>query len=138
MYRVRVVSEIAASLTVITENEATYLAEGFRKLAGVSVHVVSRSSGRTASGITGDNGTIVFANLTEDLYEVVAQKLEHKSYRQEILLVNPGMTILAFLQTEAVSYTFSVVPVPILDKYVVEVKTSFRTNGTFVCYSNRK
>jgi hypothetical protein len=131
-YRVRVVSDIAASLTVITEDEATYFAEGSPKLAGVSVRVVSRSSGRTASGITGENGTIVFGNLTEDVYEVVAQKLEHKSYRQEILLVSPGVTVLAFLQTEVVSYTFSVVPVPILDKYVVEVETSFKTNGTLL------
>ena len=131
-YRVEVVSNVAASLTIISQNEATFFAEGAPNLAGVQVRVVSRSSGRTASGITSENGTIVFGNLTEGVYEVVAQNLEHKSYRREILLVSPGMTLLAFLQTEVVSYTFTVVPVPIVDKYIVDVTTTFKTNGTLL------
>lgn len=34
---------------------------------------------------------------------------------------------MAFLVAEVVSYTFTVLPVPILDSYIVEVETSFET-----------
>jgi hypothetical protein len=96
---------------------------------GADVMVRSLTVGTTFSNVTDGNGTAVFDDLVEDIYEITAQKLGHEAFRREIFLSAPGMTVQAFLQTRAVSYTFSVVPVPVFDKYVVQVETSFTTNG---------
>jgi hypothetical protein len=127
--RATIVSTVSASLTVIAENEATYFDASTPHLVGASVRVRSLTVGTTFSNTTDGNGTTVFDGLVEDMYEITAQKLGHEAFRREIFLSAPGMTVQAFLQTQAVSYTFSVVPVPVFDKYHVEVKPSFTTNG---------
>ena len=127
-YRATVVSDIPASLTVVSQNEATFFDSSAPNLPGVEVRIRSLTTGTTLSGTTDTNGTLIFPDLVEDLYEVTAQKLGHSSFRTETLLVAPGQTVSAFLQYEVVSYTFSVVPVPVLDKYVIEVETTFKTD----------
>jgi hypothetical protein len=127
--RATVVSTISASLTVVAVYEGTYFDASRPNLVGADVMVRSLTVGTTFSNVTDGNGTAVFDDLVEDIYEITAQKLGHEAFRREIFLSAPGMTVQAFLQTRAVSYTFSVVPVPVFDKYVVQVETSFTTNG---------
>jgi len=112
---------------VVTTNEATYFAEDKPNLEGVDVRVRSLTVGTTQRGTTDTNGTITFAELFEDFYEIVAQKKNHATFRKQIFLQAPGETYEAFLQYEAVSYVFSVVPVPVTDTYEIVVETTFTT-----------
>ncbi len=126
-YRILVIPSEAAELVVVTTNEATYFAEDKPNLEGVDVRVRSLTVGTTQRGITDANGTITFAELFEDFYEIVAQKKNHATFRKQIFLQAPGQTYEAFLQYEAVSYVFSVVPVPVTDTYEIIVETTFTT-----------
>jgi hypothetical protein len=126
-YDITIVSSAPASLTIITRNEASYFAAEKPNLADALVRVRSLTTGVSYSNTTGPNGTLVFDDLVEDMYEVVAQKLGHKSFRRQIYLVSPGQTMIAFLQFQAVSYTFTVVPVEIVDKYIIDVQADFET-----------
>ena len=71
------------------------------------------------------DGTVVIPNLFEGSHEIHAQKFSHSSFRRSIFLETPGTAVEAFLQFEAVSYTFSVVKVPVSDQYEIVEETKF-------------
>jgi len=126
-YRATVVSMVQASLTVITENEATYFGEGNPYLADVTVRVRSLTNGDSITLDSGPDGNVTFPDLVEDLYEVSCQKLGHAPFRTTIALAAPAQTVVAFLAAEVVSYTFTVQPVPIVESYIIEIETTFET-----------
>lgn len=126
-YRSTVVSTVQASLTVVTENEATYFDESQPNLADANVRVRSLSEGTTMSASSGLFGNVTFPDLVEGIYEITVQKLKHRSFRSTIVLESPGQTVLAFLQAEVVSYTFTVIPVEVVDSYVIEIESTFET-----------
>jgi hypothetical protein len=126
-YRVTAVSSVPAVLTIVTQNEATFFSDEKPNLAYVDVRVRSLSIGTVHRGNSGANGTIHFTDLVEDFYEITAQKLGHSSARTTVFLESPGDLVEAFLQYEAVSYTFSVVPIEVVDKYEIVVETTFKT-----------
>ena len=126
-YKIQVIPSEAAELTVVTTNEATYFADDTPNLDNVDIRVRSLTVGTVYRGNSGVNGTITFTDMYEDFYEITAQKRSHATFRKKIFLTAPGQTYEAFLQYEAVSYVFSVVPVPVTDTYEIIVETSFKT-----------
>ena len=69
-YRATVVSTVPASLTVITQNEASYFAEGLPNLANATVRVQNLVKGTSVTASSGPNGTVEFSDLTEGPYEI--------------------------------------------------------------------
>jgi hypothetical protein len=126
-YRIVVAPSVPAVLTIITQNEATFFSDEKHNLENADVRVRSLSLGSVYRGNSGSNGTIVFDNLLEDFYEIIVQKQSHGAFRKTVFLEAPGQIVEAFLQFEAVSYTFSVVPIPVTDKYEIIVETTFTT-----------
>lgn len=106
----------------------TFLSEEKLNLDNVDVRVRSLSVGTVYNGNSGVNGTIVFDDLVEDFYEITAQKLSHATFHTTIFLESPGDLVEAFLQYETVSYTFSVVPIAVTDKYEIIVEATFTTS----------
>lgn len=126
-FRATIVSSIPVNLTIVTQNEATFLSEEKPNLAFVSLKVRSLLLGDVYNLDSGPNG-IVTLTLKEGYYEIYAQKLEHRSFRRTIFLESPGTTIGAFLEYQAVSYTFTIVEVPVVDRYEIVTKTTFKTS----------
>lgn len=133
-YRILVIPSQAAAMTVITTNEASYFSDDKPNLDNVDVRVRSLTVGTVYRGNSGPNGTIVFEDLYEDFYELTAQKAYHSTFRKKIYLTAPGQTYEAFLQYEAVSYVFSVVPIPVTDTYEIVVETTFKTRKFNWCH----
>ena len=77
-YRATIVSSIPANLTIITQNEATFLSEEKLNLDDVNVRVRSLLLGTTYNANSGPNGTVTIMDLVEGYYEIYAQKLEHR------------------------------------------------------------
>lgn len=125
-YRITVVSSTSTVLTVITQNEASFFSDNKPNLGFVDVRVLSMTTGIVFNENTGENGTIIL-NLMEDIYEITAQKASHSTFRRTVFLRTPGQTVEAFLQFDAVSYTFTVITVPVTDKYEIIVETTFTT-----------
>jgi hypothetical protein len=138
-YRITVVPSIPAVLTIVTQNEATFFSPEKPNLDYVDIRVRSLTLGTVVRDNSGPNGTIVFNDLLEDFYEVTAQKAQHGTFRKTIFLQAPGQLLDAFLEFEAVSYVFSVIQVPVTDKYEIVVETTFTTrrfNLFSVCSCN--
>lgn len=133
-YRILVIPSEDASLTVVTTNEATYFSDDKPNLDDVDVRVRSLTVGTVHRGNSGPNGTITFPDLYEDFYELTAQKAYHSTFRKKIYLTAPGQTYEAFLQYEAVSYVFSVLPIPVTDTYEIVVETTFKTRKFNWCH----
>jgi hypothetical protein len=78
-------------------------------------------------GNSGTNGTIILTNMVDDFYKTIAQKLGHKTFTRQIFVQSPGQTVEAFLSLESISYTFCVVPIPVVDRYKIIVESTFTT-----------
>ncbi len=126
----RALSEAKGDLVVRCEDEYTYFASGTPPLAGCTVKVCDPLTGvETASGVSGADGVVSFPALREGYYRIKASAEKHGGFDQTIF-VKPGVTneISAFLQRQTVTYTWSVVPTEILDRYRIVIETEFETN----------
>ena len=127
-YRVTSISSFSTNLTIVTQNEASFFSIGQPNLDDVDVTVTSLTGGATVfTGNSGMNGSITITGLVEDFYKVIARKPRHKTFTRNVVLKVPGQTVRAFLSFEPVSYTFYVVPIPVVDKYKIIVESTFTT-----------
>lgn len=126
----RALSDAKGDLIVHCEDEYTYFASGTPPLAGCTVKVCDPLNGaETASGISGADGVVSFPALREGYYRIKASADKHGGFDRTIF-VTPGVTneISAFLQRQTVTYTWSVVPTEIQDRYKIVIETEFETN----------
>ncbi len=128
-YRFRALSDQMGQLIVRTEDEYTYYASGNPPLAGATVRVIDALTRLTVGTLVSDaNGIADFGPLREGYYEIEATAGQHATYRATHL-IQPGTpnNIQAFLSRETVSYTWTVVPIQIEDRYKVTIDTTFET-----------
>ncbi|VDI42819.1 deleted in malignant brain tumors 1 protein [Mytilus galloprovincialis] len=72
-------------------------------------------------------GTILFENIYEDRYTVYAKAEGHSTY-SAIIIATPYTTIRdIFLQRTAVTYTWTVTPTTVEDKYEITLDSTFET-----------
>lgn len=128
-YRFRTVSDGIGSLRVVAEDEYTYFTAGSPRLTNALVRVTDALSGLpVATNRTEADGSIVFTNLTEAYYIVDVSADAHSSYRQSAFVASGDTTnVVAFLQRQTVSYTFTVVPTTVEDRYKFEIESTFET-----------
>src|SRR5262249_42544239 len=98
-------------------------------LAGATVTVVDAFTRETvASGVTGADGTLTLVDLPEGTYDYEV-KADHHDANRAALTVIAGTTVqhTIFLRSAQVTYNWSVVPVPVEDRYRVVIENTFRT-----------
>lgn len=126
----RALSEAKGDLLITAVDELTYYAVGTPNLAGANVivrDVVARTN--VAVGITDTNGQFSVSQLPEGYYELEITADRHTTYRQTHL-IQAGQTnsISAFLSRQVVTYTWTVEPIEIEDRYSITVQTTFETD----------
>ncbi len=125
----RAISLAVGDLAIEAVDEYTYYAEGSPRLAGATVVVRDPVTRETvATGITDANGKFLAARLREDHYEIEVTADKHATYKATHLL-KAGITnnIQTFLSRQVVSYTWTVEPVTIEDRYKITIDTTFET-----------
>lgn len=125
----RALSEARGDLLITAVDELTYYGTGSPNLAGATVTVRDAAAQtNVASGITATNGQFFVNQLQEGYYEIELTADKHTTYRQTRLLV-AGQTneVSAFLSRQVVSYTWTVEPIEIEDRYKITVETTFET-----------
>ncbi|MCP5527995.1 MAG: cadherin-like domain-containing protein [Verrucomicrobiales bacterium] len=125
----RAISEAVGDLLVTAVDELTYYAEGSPKVAGATVSVRDPVTGaEVAGGVTDVNGEFFTAGLPEGYYEIEVTAAKHTSYQATHLLA-PGETnaIQTFLSYQTVTYSWTVEPIEVEDRYRVEIETTFET-----------
>ncbi len=125
----RAISEAIGDLRLTAVDELTYYAEGSPKLVGASVVVRDPvTQAEVARGLTDANGELFAAGLAENYYEIEVTAEKHSVYRGTHLVV-PGEVneVRAFLSRQTVTYSWTVEPIEIEDRYHIEIETTFET-----------
>ncbi len=110
-------------------DQYTYYMPNAPKVSGAQVVVKQYYTGAVvAQGITDSSG-IFAATVPEGSYRVVVEKDKHLPY-SNTLIVNPSDTTRAeaFLNYQAITYTWTVVPTAVQDQYTVTLTSKFETH----------
>jgi len=128
-FNFRAVSVAVGDLVVDAVDEFTYYAEGAPHLAGATVTVRDAvAQTNIVIGITDTNGLFAVSNLNEGYYDVEVTAEKHTSYlRTHLVQAAKINQVQPFLSRQTVSYSWTVEPVEIEDRYKIVIDTTFET-----------
>jgi large repetitive protein len=129
-FRIETVSDAMGKMIIDATDEYTYNTASAPHLAGAKVVVKLPYSGViVAEGLTNAAGLFEIPSINEGYYTVTVSADKHNPYQNNIL-VNPSKTttVNAFMQYQAVTYTWEVVPTTVTDEYNVSLVAQFETN----------
>ena len=126
-FNFRALSEARGDLRITAVDELTYYAVGAPNLAGARVTVrdaVTRTN--VTTGVTDTNGQFFASQLAEGYYEVEVTADKHSTYRNtHLLLAGQTNDLSAFLSRQVVTYTWTVEPIELEDRYKITIDTTF-------------
>ena len=128
-FSITAVSESTGALTVDVTDEFTYYGNG-QHLANAEVTLKGYYSLETVGhGYTDANGKFSMEDLPEGYYRVNVKADRHSEFN-EIILIEAGTTNQRdiFLQYQAVTYSWEVIPTEIGDEYTIILDGTFETN----------
>ena len=131
-YSITAISDSMGTLLVDVTDEYTWNTNGGHgpHLAGANVTVKGYYSLETvATGVTDANGHFVVNDLPEGYYKLIVRADRHAEY-QGALLITAGDTNRQdiFIQFQAITYSWEVVPTEIQDEYTYELNVKFETH----------
>ncbi|MCR4857286.1 MAG: C10 family peptidase [Bacteroidales bacterium] len=131
-YSITAISDSTGTLLVDVTDEYTWNTNGGHgpHLAGANVTVKGYYSLETvATGVTDANGHFVVSDLPEGYYKLIVRADRHAEY-QGALLITAGDTNRQdiFIQFQAITYSWEVVPTEIQDEYTYELNVDFETH----------
>ncbi|MBK6832592.1 MAG: carboxypeptidase regulatory-like domain-containing protein [Flavobacteriales bacterium] len=124
------VSETTGGLTVEVTNQFTFFTDGAPMVAGASVKVRNYYTGAIyAEGTTDANGAFTATDIPEGTHRLTVEKAQHLPYNGTVT-IDPGASITetVFLNYQAITYSWNVVPTAIQDVYDITLTTVFQTN----------
>jgi hypothetical protein len=124
------ISEGIGALRITAVDEFTFYADGEPKVAGAEVTLADPHTGElVTSGVTDDNGEVIFPDLIEAYYDIEIRADRHGGFRTTVLIPAGRTTdITAFLPRHLVSYRWTVVPTTIEDHYDFIIEAVFETD----------
>ncbi len=117
-----------AKITVT--DQYTYLTQGAPNVAGAHVVIKNYFSGEVyAEGLTDASGVFTASGIPEGKHRVDVDKDKHLPYDGTITM-NPGDTAAAtvFINYQAITFTWDVVPTTVQDKYDITLTTHYETD----------
>ena len=122
-------SDLLMNLTIIVEDEYTYFASGEPLVSDAVVTIINYQRDiRTTLTTEEGQGSALFANIFEDRYEVFIEAPNHRPLHEVVITSIDNPTLTFFLERQAVTYTWSVTPVPFEDTYTLTLEADFETN----------
>ena len=128
-YNITAVSDSTGVLVVDVTDDYTYNGNG-QHLAGATVTVKGYYSLETvAAGLTGSDGKFVVNDIPEGYYRLSISAPQHEHYSSNIQ-IDGGQTNTQniYLQYQAITYSWNVVPTEIEDEYTFELVVQYETN----------
>lgn len=131
-YSITAISDSTGALMVDVTDDYTYNTNSGNgpHLAGADVIVKGYYSLETvATGVTDSNGVFVADNLPEGWYKLIIRADRHDEY-QNNLYITAGETNHQdiFIQFQAITYSWEVVPTEIGDEYTYELVVNYETH----------
>lgn len=123
------VSEKTGGMTIDVIDSLTFTTATRPHVAGATVVVRNVNGQIISEGKTGNDGIFQIGNLSEGLYNVTVQSDTHNS-KQINIEVHPGIfnNEVVFLDYQAVSYNWTVVPTEIEDQYEIKLTLNYETH----------
>ena len=131
-YSITAISDSTGTLVVDVTDEYSWNTNNGHgpHLAGANVTVKGYYSLETvATGITDSNGLFTVSDLPEGYYKLIVRADRHEEY-QGVLEIVAGDTNRQdiFIQFQAITYSWDVVPTEIQDEYTYELNVEFETH----------
>lgn len=131
-YSITAISDSTGSLVVDVTDEYTWNTNNGHgpHLAGANVMVKGYYSLETvAVGVTDSNGLFTVNDLAEGWYKLIVRAESHEEYQNNIY-ITAGETNQQdiFIQFQAITYSWEVVPTEIEDEYTYELNVVFETH----------
>ncbi|MDD4537603.1 MAG: Ig-like domain-containing protein [Lentisphaeria bacterium] len=129
-FRVTAVSADKGALQVTACDEYSFFTDNKPLLKNASVTVKNPYTGEIlATGTTGDTGVCTINDLPVGKCLVLTSCEKHNS-NEQLVDIAPGATaaITAYLQFQAISYSWDVVPTDIADEYEITLTIHYETN----------
>lgn len=131
-YNITAISESTGSLVVDVTDDYTYNTNNGNgpHLAGASVMVKGYYSLEVvATGVTDSNGLFVADNLPEGWYKLIIRADRHEEYQNNIYITaGEANNQDIFIQFQAITYSWEVVPTEIEDEYTYELVVEYETH----------
>ena len=129
-YQYSAVSDLIGSLLVTVTDDFTYSLAGAPKVTNATVILSDAITGVAIASLAANSeGAALLTNLTESYYDLTVRADRHSEYHATLLLAGGQTNIIdAFLQRQFVSYTWTVVPIEIEDRYEFQLETTFETH----------
>ena len=128
-YTIMVVSDSTGTIAVDVTDDYTYNGNG-QHLAGAMVTVKGYYSLETVTvGLTDSDGLFTVSDIPEGYYRMSITAPHHAEY-QATIQIEGGQTNTQniYLQYQAITYSWNVVPTEIEDEYTFELIVEFETN----------
>lgn len=126
----RKVSEENGTVQVTVTNQFTYFTESAPKVQGAHVQIKNYFTGSVyAEGFTDTAGVFFAKDVPEGKHRIVVDKEKHQPY-DNVVTIDPGDTVktTAFLNYQAITFNWKVVPTAIQDQYDITLETKFETH----------
>lgn len=129
-FQFRAISDQVGDLKVYCNDEFTYFAEGNPRVNNATVILRDAVTGEKLwEEISGVTGIVLKEGVTEGYYELEVRAEKHGTFKQPVQLVAGELKeVNAFLPRQLVSYTWTVEPVEIEDRYKVSIEAVFETH----------
>ncbi|WP_460945774.1 PKD domain-containing protein [Spirosoma daeguense] len=124
------VSESSGTARITVTNQFTYYGEGGPKVKDALVKITNYFTGAVyAEGYTNAEGVFTAPNVPEGKHRITVEKDKHLPY-SNVLEINPARTTesTVFLNYQAITFSWSVVPTAVQDQYEVVLESKFETN----------
>ena len=128
-YTIQAISDSTGTLVVDVVDEYYFNTTAAPHLANAKVKVTHPYSFVTvAEGYTDTNGLFTVENIPEGYYKLHVEAPNHSSYTNNIL-IEAGQTLnkQIFLEFQAITYSWQVVPTEIEDHYEITLITTYET-----------
>ncbi|KAL5014472.1 hypothetical protein ScPMuIL_008742 [Solemya velum] len=128
-YHIYITSVQLLNLSITVEDEFTYFASDHPAVSNAEVHLTSpRRQYREIRHTTNESGIVMFENIFEDQYTLYAKAPGHGTYSAVIVAKVSETSMRIFLARIAVTYSWTVTPTTIEDKYVITLESTFETH----------
>ena len=129
-FRLEKVSDVTGGLLIDVIDQFTYFTDEAPHVANARVRISHYFTGELfAEGFTDENGLFAVDSLPEGKLRIVVDAEKHRSY-DNLITVAPGLqrTEVIFLEYQAISFSWDVVPTTVEDEYEVNLVMEFETN----------
>jgi len=129
-FQFRAISDGVGDIKVFCNDEFTYYADGSPRVNNATIVLTDAVSGaKVFEEISDTTGILLKEGITEGYYNLEVRAEKHGTFRQPVQIeAGKVKEVVAFMPRQLVTYTWTVEPVEIQDRYKISIEAVFETH----------